>query len=297
MNIAYQVAILFLLVLTGMLCRRLKIMNDATIAGTTALVLQITLPCLTLYNMQREFSMEMLLGFLFAMLLGVITILIGLAVGYVLYLKKPKARRIVAAHVLAFSNCGFMGYPVILAVNPDWMIYAVAYNMAYNIVFWTAGAALYGTGNLRERLLKIVTNPTLIASVVGFVLFCFRFTWPGLLYDTLGTIGNITTPLSMLLIGTRVYGIRLSDLRDRDYVLLTALRLVLYPLAVLFVLKPLGIPAAVAGSMVVMTAMPAGSLVSMLAESEHGDVSFAARIVAFSTLISLVTIPVIASFL
>ena len=131
MSIAAQVVILFLVVLVGVLCRRLGYFTDETIRGVTQLVVNVTLPVLTVYNMQRPFDMHVLMNFLLTLLLSLAAILASIGGASLLFRHRPHDKRAVLLNMAGFSNCGFMGYPIILAINPDWMIYAVAYNVAY----------------------------------------------------------------------------------------------------------------------------------------------------------------------
>ena len=297
MNATTEVFVLFLIMMAGVLARRLGYLTDSAIRGVTQMVLNIALPCLTIYNMQREFSYQVFIGFLCSLFGASILILLCLAAGWILFRKRERARRLVLAHAMAFPNCGFMGYPIILAIHPDWMIYAVAYNIAYNLIFWSVGVGMYGSG-AADGLRKTIRNPNFIASVLGFLLFCLRFRWPEPISQTLSLLGGLTTPLSMILIGTRLVGIRIKELfLDRDYPIAAILRLVVIPIAARLFFSPLPSPDGVRETLFLLTAMPVASLVTMQAEVAGGDAVFSARFSALSTLLSLVTIPVMALFL
>lgn len=296
MSIAAQVVILFLVVLVGMLCRRLRYFTDETIRGVTQLVVNITLPVLTVYNMQRPFEMRVLVNFLLTLGISLLAILAALLGAFFLFRNRPHDKRAVLMNMQGFSNCGFMGYPIILAVNPDWMIYAVAYNIAYLLVSWTVGVSLF-QGRQNISLKRVLLNPNVVASFLGFGVFCLNITLPSLLSQTMSLVGGLTTPLSMLLIGTRICGVRLSDLRDRDYHITAALRLVALPLIVYLLLRPLPLDHAVRSTIYLLTAMPCGTLTAMQAELYGGDTHFAARAIAYSTLLSLLTVPVMSLLL
>ena len=296
MNVVSQVIILFIVAMVGALCRHNGYLTDSVIHSLTQIVINITAPCLVLYNMQRDFSRELLAGFLQTMFLTMVFILLAIAVGLAVYRKRPHDRRAVLADLLGFSNCGFMGYPIILAVNPEWMIYAVAYNVGFAFLSWTVGISILG-GKEAASLKRAALNPNVIASALGFALFCLQLRWPAVLSDTLDMLGGLTTPLTMLLIGTRIYGIDTKELKDADYHTSALLRLVLLPLAVMLVSRLLPVSAAVRGTLVLLTAMPMGTMVSMQAELYGGDTVFAARACAWSTLLSMVTIPLVAMML
>ena len=296
MSITAQVIILFCIVLVGALCRRLAYFTDETIRGTTQIVVNVTLPCLTVYNMQRPFAVDVLQNFLLTMAVAFVLIFACLGATLWLFRSRPHARLAVLANLEGFSNCGFMGYPIILAVNPDWMIYAVAYNIAFTFITWTVGVSLYrGKENMSIR--RALLNPNVVSAFIGFLFFCTSFTIPEIPAQVLSMIGGLTTPLSMLLIGTRMCGIHLRDFKDTDYHLSAALRLVVLPLILYAALRPFPISPAVANTLFLLTAMPSGTMTAMQAELYGGDAVFAARAIAYSTLLSLVTVPLMSMLL
>ena len=296
MSIAAQVVILFLVVLVGVLCRRLGYFTDETIRGVTQLVVNVTLPVLTVYNMQRPFDMHVLMNFLLTLLLSLAAILASIGGASLLFRHRPHDKRAVLLNMAGFSNCGFMGYPIILAINPDWMIYAVAYNVAYLLVSWTVGVSLF-QGRQNISLKRVLLNPNVISAFIGFAVFCLNITLPNILSQTMSLVGGLTTPLSMLLIGTRVCGIRPGDLKDKDYHIAAALRLIVLPLLALLLLRPLHLDDCVWRTIYLLTAMPCGTLTAMQAELYGGDSRFAARAIAYSTLLSLATVPVMSLLL
>ena len=176
------------------------------------------------------------------------------------------------------------------------MIYAVAYNVAYLLVSWTVGVSLF-QGRQNVSLKRVLLNPNVIAAFLGFAVFCLNITLPDILSQTMSLIGGLTTPLSMLLIGTRISGIRLSELRDKDYHITAALRLIVLPLMLYILLLPLHLDPAVWSTLYLLTAMPCGTLSAMQAELYGGDARFAARAIAYSTLLSLVTVPIVSMLL
>ena len=290
MSVTSQVIMLFLVALVGTASRKLGYLNDETIKGVTKLVVNITVPCLMISNMQRPFDVQVLKNFLITLGLSSAFILLPILAGLMLFSRRDQKRRAALANLLGFSNCGFMGYPIILAVNPDWMIYAVAYNIAFIFVCWTMGVSLFRRDKGVE-LRRVLLNPNLIAALIGFTLFCLSVTLPAVLTEVLSMVGGLTTPLTMLLIGTRMLGLRLSEFKNRDYHFTAALRLVILPLALYAILLLTPLPAPVKGVMFLLTAMPSGSTTSMMAELYGKDADFAARGVAYTTLLSLVTIP------
>jgi len=290
MSVSAQVLILFAIALIGILCRKLGYFNENSMYTTTQLVVNVTMPCMTLVNMQRPFEREVLFGFLITLALSAVLLIVLLLGSMWLFRTREYTRRVVISSLVGVSNSGFMGYPIILAVNPDWMIYAVAYNIAFIFICWTVDVSLFRRdGGIDMR--RVLLNPNLISAVIGFALFCMNLSLPAVITEVLSMVGGLTTPLTMLLIGTRMLGLKLSEFKNRDYHYTALLRLVVLPLAVYALMIPAPLPAAVKGVMFLLTAMPAGSTTSMMAELYGKDADFAARGVAYTTLLSLVTIP------
>lgn len=237
MSITAEVIILFIVVLVGALCKKLNYFTNETIHGTTQIVVNVTLPCLTISNMQRPFATDVLVNFLLTLVLSSAVILVSLAATRFLFRKRDAARRAVLVNMEAFSNCGFMGYPIILAINPDWMMYAVAYNIAFTFISWTIGVSLYGNGS-RMNLRRALLNPNVFSAFIGFTLFCCNVTLPAIPAEALALIGGVTTPLSMLLIGTRVCRRAHRRLQRPRLPHRRALRLVIIPLIAYAALRP-----------------------------------------------------------
>lgn len=296
MSITAQVIMLFCIVLVGTAARKLDYLNDATIQGVTKLVVNITVPCLMISNMQRPFDVQVLKNFLITLILSAAFILAVMLTALRVFKNRPHKRLTVMANLLGFSNCGFMGYPIILAVNPGWMMYAVAYNVSYTVITWTLGACLY-QGRENMSLKKAVLHPNVMAALIGFALFCARITLPSIPGELVSTLGGLTTPLTMLLIGTRLVGLRLGDFKDPDYHIIAFFRLVGLPLLIFGMMKLIPASPDVAGTLFLLTAMPCGTMTAMQAELYGGDSVFASRAIAYSTLLALLTVPVMSMLL
>lgn len=290
MSIAAQCSVLFIVVLVGVFCRRRGYFTDEVIRGVTQLAANITVPCLTISSMQRSFDHDVLVGVLFTMLFAALIILVSLAIGLFIFRRRPHDRRAVMASITTFTNCGFMGFPIVLAYNPDWMIYAVTFNSTNALFIWSLGTMLFADRD-QVSLRRILLNPNIISSIIGFAFFMGSITLPSILADSLEMIGGLTTPLTMLLIGTRVCGIRLNALRDIDYHLAALLRLLVMPLAVYALMRFMPVSEPVKGVIFLLTAMPAGTVIAMQAELYDADAVFASRAIAWTTLLALFTVP------
>jgi hypothetical protein len=206
----------------------------------------------------------------------------------------------VLRQVTVFSNCGFMGYPVIASLfGETGVIYVSVYVLVFTIYTWTLGIYIYAgkTGNWKEIFLQ----PGLIAVAVGLLLFAFGLRLPSWAGRTADSLGSLTTPLAMMIVGALVAE---GDFRHviREWLAFAAaaVRLLLLPglaLGALWLLWQLGLPGLpavatpVIACCVLLTAMPVAANVAIFASMYQVKPQFAAQTVLVSTLLSVITIP------
>ena len=137
---------------------------------------------------------------------------------------------------------------------------------------------------------KLLTNPTIWAVAGGLVLFLTGWTLPGFINDALNMMGSVTTPVAMFVIGARLISLRWSHVRDVRLLLVCALRLLIFPAAILL-LRFTPLPEMVVSSVYLCTAMPCAALTAMQSEAFDCDGGLASRGVALSTALSMATVP------
>ena len=299
-TIAGRMLSLFFIMLIGYIMRKAKVIDEAANVRFTKLVLNITVPAqvLTAFLTNRGImgTGELLLNFaLSAAVFGVYGVL---AVLFLMLTKVPKKQRGTYAFMAMFSNVGFMGYPVITAVfGSQAMIYAVILNVVFNLVVYSAGIFMIGGGSGTFRFRPgVLFNIPLGASLISILLYFTSITFPAPVMESLNYLGNVTTPVAMLVLGSTIASMPVKELFDdwRIY-LFTAFRLLVIPFVIYFLLKPVG-PAAdlMKGTLIILSAMPVATNSTMLAIEYHGDVRLASKGVFFSTILSVLTIPFMA---
>ena len=293
MDVIAQVVVLFLLMFCGLLSCKARLISDAGIAGMNKMVVYFALPCLIVGKLQQDAD-PMLMRDLIAVFLtgGATMLLFGLVARFLLFRGEDAPRRAVFASMCMFSNAGYMGLPVLnAAFGPENLIYCVMYVAVFNLLGWSVGVMLFDRSALSIR--KIATVPSLLAAVLGIVLFLLRIRLPGVVIDAMDSMAGITTPLAMFIIGTRLAQLRLSDLRDVKMLFACALRLLILPVLTYLLLTLFGFDGIVRATVTLCTAMPCAAQIVIQAENYHGDGALASRGVAVSTLLSIATIPII----
>lgn len=300
--ITYQMLALFLLLVTGYVAYKVHVTNDEAIRNLTTLVLNVSLPAQILIsflsNRGKVSNMTLLEVTGISLFCYIIYFLVGVL--FVIVTRAPKKQWGTYIFMLLFGNVGFMGYPVIQAVfGIDAMIYAVVFNVMFNFIVYSFGIMLIGGNKAGKFNPKMLLNAPMITALISLVLFFTPVPVPEYLNDALNYLGNLTTPLAMIILGGTIAKMNLKELFDdwRIYVF-TVFRLVLMPIAVLVAMNLLHEQQyLIRGTAVVLAATPVATNATMLAIQYDGDVQLVSKGIFFSTVLSVVSIPIVAMFL
>lgn len=291
MDTLSQVVQLFLLMLCGYAAVKLRWIGDQGIGGLNALVLNFSLPCLTIAKLQQRADPALLGDLTTVFVLGGLSMIVsGLLAWFAVYRREQPTRKAVLTSMCMFSNAGFMGFPVLSAAfGADKLIYGVIYVAVFNLLNWSIGVVLFDPSALSwKRLLRV---PCLTASIVGIILFIGNIRLPQMLTGAMSLMGDTTTPLAMFIVGTRLTQLKLSDMRDGPLLLACVLRLLCFPLMVYGLTGLLGVGWMPRAVVTLCTAMPCAAGLVIQAETYRGDGALASRGVAISTALSIGTIP------
>ena len=227
------------------------------------------------------------------MSLGLSALAVGLAmaVSFLVFRKRPAAN-----FGSSFSNAGFMGIPLITAVVGESAVFYIAGFVALlNILQWTYGQAILGASREELKPLALVRNPLILAFFVGLLLYFLPITLPSLVENAIGAIAGCNAPVAMV-----VLGVLLGNISPRKMFLsgeawaVSGVRLLLIPLLTALVLMIFpSVPTAMKSAILIAAAAPVGSNLALYVQRQKGDAQAAAGIVCLSTILSIVTMPLI----
>lgn len=299
---------LFLLIAVGYATVKFQILPVSSTKLLSNLLMQVTLPVTVLLSLVRPFDAAFIRdGVLIAVLGAVLFALYGLlSIPACRLFQVHQGRRGVWIFSSMFSNNGFMGFPVALALfQEEGLALAVFLGIPFNLLAYTLGPKLMCMDQENENSTpppswrSILFTGINCATVLGLTLYLCQISIPSILSTPLTYLSNVTTPLSMLVIGMNLTEGRVGDLlRDRDVFSVSFLRLIVFPILTWGILRllPISNPLVVGVTLIIM-AMPAPAISAILAESYHSDKEFAARSVFLSSLLCLITIPLISLLL
>ena len=285
---------MFIMIFTGFFVKRLGMVGKEGQKNITDLVIYIILPCNIVKSFLVDFSADTLIRFAVIFLISVLIQAGCVIFGKVVYRNQPEGRRKCLQYGIICSNAGFLGNPLAEGVFGSMgLTLASVYLIPQRIMMWSSGLAVF-TGNTDRKTVvkKVLTHHCILACVLGLILMLTQAKLPGFLRQSVETLGNCNTAMSMMVIGMILADIRKEHLLDWDIVLYTLFRLVLIPLVIYIPLRLLSVDPLVTGVSVLLAAMPAGATTSILASKYDSDPEFATKLVVFSTLISMITTPV-----
>lgn len=300
-NIFTQVAVLFIIILVGYFVRKKGLLDESTTSKLSSLVMNIFLPAMVITAMQIQFDKEMIPKILSLLFVSMVMFGVSTIVAFCLkFFIKSDSKLGIFQYALVFSNSGFMGYPVVEAVlGKGAIFYAAIFNLPFNFLCFTLGVYFLSKGNSNAKFsLKSMINPSMIAVFIGLALFITGTEFPIFINQPLELLGDVTTPISMIVIGSMLAGSSAMECFKRfDMYVLAVLRLIAIPVLVFLALKPFSFDSVVMAIPVVIAAMPSAANTAIMANEYGSDVSLASQAVFFTTLFSVVSIPLISVLL
>ncbi|MFC0473382.1 AEC family transporter [Halalkalibacter kiskunsagensis] len=298
-----EMLVLLMIALIGFIMRKANILPKESNQVLTQIILYITLPCLIIYSMDISFSMELFVDISWLLGLSIFALLGTTVIGYLMRkrAKLPANREGVYEAAIIFGNQGFMGYAIAYLLFGEVGVLYTAFFMIFFLFYvWTY--VIYVVARVGQKISwrQLFLNPGVIATSLGFIVMVLPFSLPSLIGSVLVDIGTMTLPLSMILIGSllaAISALEFKQLMKNQYIwYATVAKLVLLPmLLVPFLWLP--VSTTVMGVAILVTATPSAPTVPMFAQKYGGDVSFSSVIVATTTILCVITIPMLYAFI
>lgn len=289
---------LFLLLVLGFVLFKCHIFDEYTNKKISALIVNVASPMLIISSIAGVEGNDKSIVFLMigaGILMYIGFIILGKIINRIFPF--PKKDWPVYECMVVFANTGFMGYPVLLDVfGQEAVFYASLIHMAFNFFVYTYAIMCLTKGDDSEFKLnfKQLLTPGIVLIFIGILIYLFDIQLPSVLMDTINSVGSLTAPLSMMMIGSSlaVYPIKDSFTDCRSYVF-AFVRLIIVPFVTMIVCRLLHINPYYANITIITNAMPVGSMVLMLATQYNANIKIVTRNIVVSTLLSVITIPIV----
>lgn len=287
-----QIAIMALLVAVGVYLSKAGFLTPQGAKDLGAVLLRVIIPCVIVKSYITELTPERLRELGLSAGLALIGFVLCMVVSYLIYGKRRRIENFAAA----FCNAGFIGIPLTQAVIGEHGVFYVAATVALlNLFQWTYGVYIMTDRKEAISAKTIVKNPVVIAIVIGVALFLTQIPVPSIVTSVLGHIAGMNTPVAMILLGTYMAKLPLKEFLNRQAFGCVLIRLVALPALILLVFWALPIQnTAVAMAVYLAAATPVGANICVFAQQYDCDYQLSVVTVCLSTVLSIVTLPLLA---
>lgn len=299
LHILTQMLMIFGIVLVGLFAAKKNLWSGDLDRKLSIFIMNISMPALILASVMGKdlaFENSELISLAVVAVVNYI-VLIGAAYLIPYLFKVNKARKGISRFMLAFGNVSFIGYPVCDAVFGSKAVFcASVLNIPFNLLVFTIGVSFINGGKAKSAFSpKLILSPCVIASLIAVVIAVARISMPTPVGEWFHLLGDLTTPCALLIIGSSLSHIPVRDMLGNRFVYsMTLLRLIVLPLLVGVVLALMGVNAFVSDVAVVLSAMPVATNGIMLCLQYGKDERVMTQGLFFTTLLSVVTIPLVA---
>lgn len=295
-----SMASIFFAVLIGYAANKLGYMGGDFDKKLTALILNLTTPCMIVASVLTREDFPLLkdiLSILFIILVYYVVSFIC-ALVFPILLKTPKSQVGILQYALFLANTGGVGYPIVTALfGADWAFYVAIISLPTSILAFTVGVSMI-TRSHNKIPWKTMLSPCTIASLLALAITVFHIRVPATIVSCIDFVGDSCVPMTIILLGSIFAELPLQKAFSSIRIWLFAvIRLFAMPAVLYGILYLIGIDPLMRNIAVILMGLPAASNSALFTIQYGGDIDFAAQTVFLSTAVSVFTIPILAALI
>lgn len=306
-----QMVMIFILIGVGLLLYKKKMLSEMTSKQISGIIVNVTNPALLICSAFQDGPKVSVpeLGMALGFYLLIYAILMAVSFLIPRILRVPGMYHYSYQMLTIFGNVGFIGIPLASAVlGAESLIFVSIYNLIFNILIYTFGISLLQKAEAKQLTTQSVNSDTTVTSplwkklinagtisaAATIVFYLCDFRVPSIIPSTLNYMGQATTLLSMLVLGASVAQMTLKDIFSHPKLYwFTLMRQILVPIGCVMLLRPFIQNTLVLNTMALMLAVPAGNMPLMLSKQLHVETDTISQGIILTTILSLVTIPIV----
>lgn len=290
-----QTLIMLILIIVGIICKKTKIITDDGNKELSKLVLTVVNPIVILMAYQTDYKPQLVKNLLIAFGLSILSYIILIVAAYLLIPQKDGRETQIERFSAIYSNCGFMGIPLVNALfGSEGIFYLTAFLTVFNLVVWTHGIILISGERNLKNIVKVFYSPVIISIVLGIIMFFAQIRLPDIITDSLNFISNLNTPLAMIVSGVTIADTKILKLLKKPGIYYVSfLKLILLPLILIAVFSLFNVNEQIRITVLVAASAPAAAMCTLQCIRYEKNCLYASEIFAASTILSVVTLPII----
>lgn len=287
---------LFIMILVGVYARRKNIITDEINKGLVDILIQIALPFMIISSFLHTYDSTIKANVIKTAYFSLGAYILMAVISSLLLKPIKNDKRTILHFANVFVNTGYVGFPILNSMyGPEGVVYGSIFNMLFVLFIWTYGIVLFKgrlkAEEIKQELKKVFLNPSILAVCAGLVILSFDLKLPSAIIFASRGMGNLTGPLSMIIIGGILSKVKIKKyLRDWTIYYGVAIKLVIIPMIIYLASLLVGSSSIVINTVIIMTALPASAMTSIFAESFDKEKEYAAFFVSATTLLSLFTV-------
>ncbi len=289
-----KMIVMFIILIVGIIAYKTKIVTKEGNSALSDLLLLIVNPIVIFMSFQMEFTHELFVKLWISIGFAFICHIAAIVISYLVISKKAKDFEIERVSAI-YSNCGFIGIPIISALfGQEGVFYLASYIAVFNILLWTQGYMLMTGKRDKMVIIKGIFSPCVIAAVLGIICFCFKISVFKEASEAFNHISNMNTPLAMLVAGVTIaQSDIIKGLKNIRLYYVCLVKLIIIPVVCAFLLKLFGADDVVTMTSIIEIACPVGASCTMFAIRYNKNAVYASEIYVISTLFSAVSLPLV----
>ncbi|MGN0144997.1 MAG: AEC family transporter [Clostridium sp.] len=292
-----QVGVMFLLIAAGLILIKRKIITQASIKSISNLLLYLVVPALLIKAYSREIKYNEFVCLIYAFLISIFFHVIGIIIADIFVKKTKNDDYKIDRLSVIYSNCGFMAFPILSVVLGDeGIFYGSAFVAVFNIFLWTHGINVL-IENKKFDIKKAVLNPGCAAVMLGIITYIFQIKFPVIIEEAIGYVADLNTPLAMIVVGGMLADIKWGKFLDIRLILVSFMRNLFLPIAGILIIRIFKIYMISANmtdvciAISLCAACPVAASITLLPASMGMEASRGSKIIAFTTICSIITLP------
>ena len=289
------------LILLGLVLTKLHLLDEKGSAVLSTLVVHVFNPALIISSVCEGGLQTQGDTVIEAIICGVFLYALLILIAIVVYMRSKALKEEVSIckMIVIFSNTAFVGYPILRALYGDFAVFVFSLmHLPFNILIFTYGRSLLQKGNHQKMMVKDIFSIGTVSSIVALILYFGNISVPVRVADFFGILGDACVPLSMIVIGVSLAHASWKNvLKSKNINMVVFLRLIVLPILIAWITLPLPISTFNRELLVISGALPAGSMIVVLAKEYKANDGLASAGVFLTTLLSVVTIPLMLGIL
>jgi Predicted permeases len=297
LNVFYSSLIAVALMITlGFIIGKKKWLDEHTNKKLINLLLMVAMPCALFGAFPDVFAIESLSLFFWGLGAGALIFILMIIISKIIFQQKLTGKNYFEYQfAFIFNNAVFLGYPLVSTIfGSEGLIPYAGFVLIFNLMLFSYGMMLFEKKFNVKHIGRAFINPNVIAVIVGALCLVFSIKLPDPAAMSISYIGGIMTPLSLICIGYMLSRAKLSKvIKDKKLVFTCLAQLVLGPLLAFGVMKLINAPSSVLAIIVLIQALPTATTLGLFAEKYNCDTESASGLVAVSTILSAITLPIV----